>query len=75
MSEPFPDEINDIDWDEACRRSDVIRKFLRQEPGPTTAARIRELAGELRLSQASAYRILRLFRVSGISAYGTELRV
>lgn len=65
MSEPFPDEIDDIDWDEACRRSDVIRKFLRQEPGPTTAARIRELAGELRLSQASAYRILRLFREGG----------
>jgi len=65
MSEPFSDEINDIDWDEACRKADVIREFLRREPGPTTAARIRELAGELRLSQASAYRLLKLFREGG----------
>jgi hypothetical protein len=37
MSEPFADEIDDIDWDEACRKADVIRKFLRRESSPTTA--------------------------------------
>ena len=26
MSEPFADEIDDTDWDEACRKADVIGK-------------------------------------------------
>ena len=45
MSEPFADEIDDTDWDEACRKADVIRKFLRRESGPTTVGQMRELAG------------------------------
>lgn len=40
MSEPFADEIDDIDWDEACRKADVIREFLRPESGPTTTGQI-----------------------------------
>jgi putative transposase len=59
------DEIDDTDWDEACRKADVIRKFLRRESGPTTVGQMRELAGDLRLSQASAYRLLKLFRKGG----------
>jgi putative transposase len=65
MSEPFADEIDDADWHEACRKADVIRKFLRRESGPTTVGQMRELAGDLRLSQASAYRLLKLFREGG----------
>ena len=45
MSEPFADEIDDTDWDEACRKADVIRKFPRRESGPTTVGQMRELAG------------------------------
>ena len=65
MSEPFAEEIDDIDWDDACRKADVIREFLRRVSGPTTTAQMRELADELRLSQASAYRLLKLFRAGG----------
>jgi putative transposase len=65
MSEPFADEIDDTDWDEACRKADAIRKFLRRESGLTTVGQMRELAGDLRLSQASAYRLLKLFREGG----------
>ncbi len=65
MPDPFPDEIDDTDWDEACRRADAIRDFLRREPGKTTTNKIRDLAAELRLSQASAYRLLKLFREGG----------
>lgn len=65
MSGPFAEEIDDIDWDDACRRADVIREFLRRVSGPTTTAQMRELADELRLSQASAYRLLKLFRAGG----------
>jgi hypothetical protein len=61
MSEPFAD----LDWDGACRKADVIREFLRRVSGPTTTAQMRELADELRLSQASAYRLLKLFRAGG----------
>ncbi|MGE3992292.1 MAG: hypothetical protein AB7F49_30700, partial [Pseudorhodoplanes sp.] len=65
MSEPSAEEIDDTDWDEACRKADVIRRFLRRVSGPTTTGQIRELADELRLSQASAYRLLKLFRSGG----------
>ncbi|MBC7283668.1 hypothetical protein [Hoeflea sp.] len=65
MSEPFAEEIDDTDWDEACRKADVIREFLRRVSGRTTIGQIRELADELRLSQASAYRLLKLFRAGG----------
>lgn len=65
MSEPFAEEIDDVDWDDACRKADVIREFLRRVSGPTTTAQIRDLADELRLSQASAYRLLKLFRAGG----------
>jgi hypothetical protein len=45
MSDPFADKIDDTDWDEACGKADVIRKFLRRESGPTTVGQRRELAG------------------------------
>lgn len=27
MADPFPDEIDEALWDEACRRADAIRSF------------------------------------------------
>ncbi|WP_343211917.1 helix-turn-helix domain-containing protein (plasmid) [Aliisedimentitalea scapharcae] len=65
MSEPLPDEIDDDLWDEAHRRAEVIREFLKRNPGQSTAANVADLSAELDLSQASAYRLLKLFRESG----------
>jgi putative transposase len=65
MPKSFAEEIDEIDWDDACHKADVIRDFLRRVSGPTTTAQMRELAAELRLSQASAYRLLKLFREGG----------
>ena len=65
MSHLFPDEIDDALWDEACRRADAIRSFLRRHPSRTGAGAVAELAKELRLSQATAYRLIKLFRGGG----------
>lgn len=65
MSDPFPDEIDDALWDEACRRGDAIRSFLKRNPAGATAADVAELAARLGLSQATAYRLIKLFRAGG----------
>lgn len=65
MSDPFPDEIDEALWDEACRRADAIRGFLRRHPARTTAGNVAGLAAELDLSQATAYRMVKLFRAGG----------
>ena len=57
MSKPFADEIDDTDWDEACRKADVIRKFLRRESGPTTVGQMRELAGQQMLRMLRRHRM------------------
>ncbi|HML42682.1 MAG TPA: helix-turn-helix domain-containing protein [Hyphomicrobium zavarzinii] len=65
MSDPFPDQIDEALWDEACRRADAIRGFLRRHPARTTAGNVAGLAAELGLSQATAYRMVKLFRAGG----------
>lgn len=65
MSHLFPDEIDDALWDEACRRADAIRSFLRRHPSRIGAGAVAELAKELALSQATAYRLIKLFRSGG----------
>lgn len=65
MTEPLPDEIDDALWDEACRRAAAIREFLKCNSGQSTAAAVADLAAELELSQASAYRLLKRFRADG----------
>jgi putative transposase len=62
MSDPFPDEIDEALWDEACRRADAIRGFLKRNPTSATAAEVVVLAAELSLSQATTYRLIKLFR-------------
>jgi hypothetical protein len=32
MPDPFPDEVAPQDWEEARRRADAIREFLRRTP-------------------------------------------
>ncbi|MER8671246.1 DDE-type integrase/transposase/recombinase [Mesorhizobium sp. M1156] len=65
MNDPFPYEIDEALWNEACRRTDAIRDFLRRHSGRTTAGDVAGLAAELGLSQATAYRLIKLFRGGG----------
>jgi putative transposase len=65
MSAPFPDEIDDVLWDEACRRADAIREFLRRNRNSATAADVSALAAKTNVSQATAYRLIKLFRAGG----------
>ncbi|MDR6820854.1 hypothetical protein J2X76_006054 [Neorhizobium sp. 2083] len=61
----FADEIDEALWDEACRRADAIRSFLVRNSTGATAAEVADLAAELSLSQAAAYRLIKLFRAGG----------
>ena len=65
MSDPFPDEVDEALWDEACRRADAIREFLKSRTGKMSVAEVALLAAELEISQATAYRLIKLFRVGG----------
>ena len=65
MPDPFPDEVTPQDWEEARRRADAIREFLRRTPHGSTIDEISELATVLGVSQATAYRLVRLFREGG----------
>src|SRR5271157_4542983 len=65
MNEPFPDEIADASWDEAHRRADAIRRFLRDRPDSRSVSDVLDLARELGVSKATAYRLVRAFRAGG----------
>ncbi|PJR08450.1 transposase [Sinorhizobium meliloti] len=65
MSDPFPDEVDEALWDEACRRANAIREFLKHRTGKMTAGDVAVLATELDVSRATAYRLIRLFRAGG----------
>lgn len=65
MGEPFPEEIGEALWDEACRRADAIRDFLKRHPRSSTAGNVAGLSAKLGLSQATAYRLIKLFRSGG----------
>lgn len=65
MDDPFPDVIDDVLWEQACRRADAIREFLKRRNGNATTAQVGELAAELALSQATTYRLIKLFRTGG----------
>ena len=53
------------DWDEACRREEAIRDLLRRHPQRLTHAAVDDAAGQLGLSRASLYRLIRRFRAGG----------
>lgn len=50
------------DWEEACRREEAIRDLLRRHPRRLTHAAVDDVAGQLGLSRASLYRLIRRFR-------------
>lgn len=65
MKDPFPEEIDEALWDEACRRTDAIRRFLSGRIDSATTAEVAELAAEMDVSQATAYRLIKLLRSGG----------
>lgn len=65
MTGPLSNDIDEALWNEACRRADTIRNFLKNNPGRTSAAGIPHLAEELGLSRASVFRLIKLFREGG----------
>lgn len=65
MNDRLSDEIDELPWDEACRRADAIRSFLKRSPDGATAADVSGLAAEMNVSQATAYRLIKLFRAGG----------
>lgn len=65
MTDPFPDEIDEALWDEAFRRANAIRSFLKRNPDSATVADVSKLAATLSLSQSTAYRLIKLFRTGG----------
>ena len=54
MTDLFPAEIDEVIWDEACRRADAIRGFLKRNPEGARAGDVAELAAELGLSRRPA---------------------
>ena len=52
-------------WDEACRREESIRELLSRNPNGLKGRDVTDLAWELGLSRATAYRMIRLFRAGG----------
>ncbi len=65
MSDPFPDEVDEALWNEACRRAEAVREFLKHRAGKMTAADVALLATGLETSRATAYRLIKLFRAGG----------
>ena len=65
MIEPLPDEIDDELWEMACHRADALQNFVARNPYKSSTASVDELAKELDLSRASAYRLIKLFRKGG----------
>lgn len=68
MTDPLSDEIDEGLWYEASGRAGVIRRYLKENPGQTSAADIARLADELDLSRASVFRLIKLFREGGTLA-------
>ena len=52
-------------WKEACRREEAIRDLLSGNPDGLKGRDVADLAWELGLSRATAYRMIRLFRAGG----------
>ncbi len=65
MPDPFPEEVAPQEWEEARHRADATRELLRRNPHRSTIDEILELATANGVSQATAYRLVRLFREGG----------
>jgi len=56
---------DDPAWEEACRREETIREFLRRHPKGLTYAAVDGVAAELSVSRMTVYRLIQLFRADG----------
>ena len=65
MGELQGDEEAEKRWEEACRREEAIRDLIGRNPDGLKGRDVSELAWELGLSRATAYRMIRLFRAGG----------
>ena len=65
MHDPFPDEIDEKQWEIARRRTDVIRRFLKRRERGASPGDIAALANELDVSVATAYRLIKVFHSGG----------
>ncbi len=65
MIDSFHDAIDEQLWDEACRRADMIRDFLKHRTSGSTIDNVAGLAAQLELSQATTYRLINLFNAGG----------
>lgn len=65
MPDPFPDEIDEKQWDVARRRADIIRRFLRRREHGAATSNIGGLADELGVSVATTYRLIKVFQSGG----------
>jgi len=52
-------------WEEACRREEAIREFLRRYPKGLTYAAVDGVASELGVSRMTVYRLIQSFRSAG----------
>ena len=60
------DEVSrEREWEEACRREDVIRALLSQRTSALSAKEVEAAADELEISRATLYRMVRLYRAGG----------
>lgn len=67
MPDALPEEAGDASWDEARRRADAIRAFLKRHPDRATTAEVSVLADDLDVSSSTAYRLIKQFRSDGIT--------
>jgi putative transposase len=65
MNDPESAPTNTAKWEEACRREEVIRKFVQRRADGSKGPSVTELAHELDLSRATAYRMVKLFEAGG----------
>jgi len=56
---------DDPAWEEACRREEAIREFLRRHPKGLTYAAVDGVASELGVSRMTVYRLIQSFRSAG----------
>src|SRR5271166_5964584 len=66
MGPAMNDEVSrEREWEEACRREDVIRALLSQRTSALSAKEVEGAADELGISRATLYRMVRLYRAGG----------
>jgi putative transposase len=65
MNDTFPADVDEELWDSALRRADAIRAFLKDRTSGAVTGDVGGLAAELGLSQATTYRLIKLFRAGG----------